>query len=193
MRNAGWMATMALAVAGAATIAAQDAGSQRGGQGQQPGSTRGAEDRQTPNQQTGTVTLTGCVQGGGTSAAAAGKTSGYTMMTSGGGQRSGSATPGAGAGSAGAGQGSQSGSADRAGSTAATQSMTYTLEGGDVAKHVGHQVEVTGRLASSASAGGSTSTVGDTNRSAVGTTGSSASAQTLRVSSIRMLSETCNR
>src|SRR5688500_296516 len=101
MKNAGLMATMAPAMAGAATIAAQESGAQRSGQGQQqPGSTRGADQQQTTGQQTGMITVTGCVQGGANAAGAA-KTSGYTLMASAAGQRTGSGTAGAGAGSPG--------------------------------------------------------------------------------------------
>ncbi len=210
MKNAGFMATMALALAGGATMLAQEGRPQGSGQSQPQGSTRGAD-----GQQAGPITVTGCIKGG-SEASGAGRsaTSTYQLVASSTGQRSG-ATGGAGSEStqrgstpsAGAGNSNSDDAQNRSGSAqgrpsdsagAAGQPMTYALEGGDVAKHVGHRVEVTGTVASSASAGSSTSNQAGSRadnqtgrtQSAVGTSGAD-SMRTLRVTSIRMLAETC--
>jgi len=212
MRNAGFMAAVALAAVGAGSLAAQESGSPSRGQGQPSGSNRGVDQQPSGSQ---TVTVTGCVQRN-ADAGATSSTARFTLMASAvGGQRSG--TPGSAGsteatrgGSAGTTQGGGSAPAGVAqgagGATNQSQSgtsasspinrpMTYTLEGGDVAKHVGHQVEVTGTVASAATSGSTTNSgVSAGNQSAVGTTGDSArSGQTLRVTSIRMLSESCSR
>jgi len=87
---------------------------------------------------------------------------------------------------------------------------TYVLEGRDseLSQHNGHQVEVTGTLASASSTGSSSgaSTTGSssgatTTSGAAGTStsspsasssGSSASAQHINVTSVRMIASTCS-
>ena len=230
MKRSGFIAMVTFAAAGAMTMAAQET--------RTPGGATTAEQGRpnqqapaTPNQETpatttpssqpanGTMTLTGCIQSSG-DAAAAGSMRTYTLMANNGGAaaRTNSGAPGTGArteGAAGQGQStrpgqSTAGSAPTAGSASVGTGMTtYTLEGAEVAKHVGHQVEVMGTIAPSAGAARTGERTGDrtadrtagSDRPAVGTAGSTGDrriagaqpVQTFRVSSIKMLSATCSR
>lgn len=214
MKNTGYMATLALVLAAAASLNAQEAARTQA--------------------RTDTMTLTGCVQGptgaGGTTTSAGGGAV-YTLITNslrvpaatapsergaeprrdGGNLAPGATTPGGGAagggatggnpGTANSGQpaaggvvgsgatGGNPGSADSAHTSVAGE-VSYVLDGNDVAKHVGHQVQVTGKLATAGSTGGTASgSPGGT----AGSTGARGAAQTLKVSSIRMLADTCSR
>jgi len=78
---------------------------------------------------------------------------------------------------------------------------TYVLEGRDseLSQHNGHQVEVTGTLASASSTGsssGATTTSGAAGTSSsspsASSSGSSASAQHINVTSVRMIASTCS-
>lgn len=75
------------------------------------------------------------------------------------------------------------------GTTSGTDAgRSYTLiekNSGELAPHVGHQIEVTGTIAN-ASSGANTSATSSSNSSARGATG-----QRLQISSIRMISTTC--
>jgi hypothetical protein len=75
-------------------------------------------------------------------------------------------------------------------------SMTYALQGGtNLKQHVGHQVEVTGTLASAGQTGSSTSGSSTSIGSTSAQSGSAVheAGGTLRVSSVRMVAPTCER
>jgi len=69
---------------------------------------------------------------------------------------------------------------------------SYMLQGGDLAAHVGQRVEITGTIAPATGSSGNRSS-----SSSVGTTGSASSSassmpsETLHVTSVRMISATC--
>jgi len=78
--------------------------------------------------------------------------------------------------------------------------MTFTLEGKDLAQHVGHQVQVTGTMIGAGASGGSTST-GSSGTTAAGSTSSERSGgmsggahdnTRLRVTSVKMISASCS-
>jgi hypothetical protein len=80
--------------------------------------------------------------------------------------------------------------------TASGSMASYTLDGNasELRPHLNHQVEITGRLASAGTAGGSTSTASPTTSTGTATTagaGQTSAAQTLRVESVRMIAATC--
>jgi hypothetical protein len=100
------------------------------------------------------------------------------------------------------------GAAGAAPSSAAGASATWNLRGSDLATHVGHRVQVTGKPAAAASSSGATSgAAGATSgaagattatnpdaasRPAAGAAGASASsARTLEVSAVKMIAATC--
>jgi hypothetical protein len=198
MKRARLMATVALAGAGVMTIAAQETRTPAGGNttGDQNRTTQQTPTTQTPSNQAaaGTTTITGCIQSSGEGAART-----YTLMANAAGTGSGSgATAGSGASStSGAGATAGARTEGAAGQSSRAGMTTYTLEGNEVAKHVGHQVEITGTLASSTTgsrAGNTTGAAGANDRSsAVGTSGADGDRQTLRVTSVKMLSTTCSR
>jgi hypothetical protein len=169
MKRVGTFA--AIAFGSAAVLAAQGAG-----QTSQPGRSGGAsgDTRQTTSSQTGTVTLTGCLQraGGGSSSGAS--SSGPSGASASGASASGasyiltdasmgsgagpSASGSSGAGAAGTSGSSASGAAGTSGSSAAGRSgSTYMLDGSasEFSSHVNKRVQVTGTMASASSGAGS--------------------------------------
>lgn len=140
-----------------------------------------------------TVTVTGCVQNAPASASASPGAAGQANPQAGQANQGRSASE-TGAASSQSGQrfvlsnarmstGSEAGRS--AVGTSGTAAMTYQLDGqtAEVSKHVNHRVEITGMLEeSSASAAGSVSAA----------RGAAAAGPTLRVSSVRMLSATCD-
>lgn len=212
-----WMSVpMAMAIAGVATLAAQT-----------PGAGAQANDQ---SQQNKTVTVVGCLQKGDQASSAA-PTGGAATSTAAkaefmltnarmGGSASASgaaAAPGATAqGQQNPGTTGTTGTAGRPNADAdnranAGTEMKYLLEGraDELAKHVGHQIEVTGSMSASASnrsgAQGATGTAGAAGRadepragatSPQSSTGAQASAgqeERLQVSSIRMISANCEK
>lgn len=206
MKRSGFMATMAFAAVAAVTMAAQES--------RPPGGGTTAPEQDRPNQQSpatknpssqaaeGTMTLTGCIQSSG-DAAAAGSARTYTLMTNaaGAGARTNSGAPGTGTRTEGAAGQAQSprpgqpatGAATTGSASAGSGMTTYTLEGAEVAKHVGHQVEVMGTVAPSAGRGNDRTAVGTAGSTGDRTADGTRSMQTLRVTSIKMLSATCSR
>jgi hypothetical protein len=155
--------------------------------------------------QPGQVTLIGCLQDGSAGGSAAGSSSTsadprgeYTLMNARRGEagsrnRSSTAeTPPSGSSS-----GASTGARERgdASSSARTDAQTYRLQGTDLARHVGHQVEVMGTL----SGPGGTSSSSQTSTGSTGSDGTSrglgaaAASQTLVVSSVRMIATSCER
>ena len=190
---------LCMATAFAASLAAQ---------AQQPPATtpQPASPAQTTAAAPGEMNLTGCL--------AKGADGGFTLTnvqqasaTASGG--SGAAPAGAGAtstpspsGAGAAGGPSAAAGASSSGASASASagpSATWMLRGGDLAAHVGHRITVTGKAAPS-SASGATSTTGaagaagattDPAASRPAATSGTSSARTLEVSSVKMVSATC--
>ena len=138
----------------------------------------------------GDITITGCLQKGADGA--------FTLSNV---QQDASATGTSGATAATPAATSTPGAAASAGASAAASS-TWALKGGDLAAHVGHRIAVTGKRAMAASsASGATSTSGAAAGAATdpssasrpaATSGTSASnMRTLELSSVKMVSATC--
>jgi hypothetical protein len=181
-----WMGVpLALAFGGATLLA-------------QAGSQQPSTQTPTSQSQSQSITVTGCLQSPsqagtpgatGTAGTAAGA-AGQWRLTN--------ATKGSPSGAAGATTPSGSAPGATAGAGAAAGSkgagMTYVLEGrsDELAKHAGHQIEVTGTLAPSSGAGSSPSGATGTAGAAGATPSAGAGAQQrLQVSSVRMLSANC--
>jgi hypothetical protein len=216
MKRVGTFA--AIAFGSAAVLAAQGAGQTSQ---PQPGRSGGSSDtRQTPSSQTGTVTLTGCLQrsggaSGGSSSGAGSSASGaaasgasassasyiLTDASMGSGSGSGSSASGSsGAGAAGTSGSSAAGAAGTSGSSAAGRSgSTYMLDGSasEFSSHVNKRVQVTGTMASG-SASGSSSGAGTPGSGAgssgagASASGSSSSGQHFKVTSVREVGGDCS-
>ena len=208
MKRVGTFA--AIAFGSAAVLAAQ------GTPGQtpqpQPGRSGGSTDtRPAQSSQSGTVTLTGCLQraGGASSGAAGGAGS---SSASGASSQSAASyiladatmgkAPSAGgssAGAAGTSGSSASGAAGTSGSSAAGRSgSTYMLDGSasEFSSHVNKRVEVTGTMASGSSSGAGSSGAGTPGAGTPGATASSAGAsaggQHFKVTSVREVGGDCS-
>ena len=189
MNRQMWVVAFLAVVLTSATLAAQTSGS--------PSS----------QSQSGTVTLTGCLQKGSQSG---------TAGTSGTGSTSGSATSSPSSSSSGREQfvltNAQMGSSSRSsasgssttgtstsgtsGSSSASSGSRYILDGreSELTKHVGEKVEITGMLASSGGASGGASSSGTSGTATGGTSStSSASGQRVRVQSVKTVASTCTQ
>jgi len=160
--------------------ASAQSGTGQAGQAGQAQPSYGAE-KQAKDQN---VTVTGCIQGSSESPSSPAATSGSS--TSAGSATSGSDTMGA----AGSASSAARSSADKfvlTNITGAPASLSgadrVTLSGkdSDLKKHVGHKVEITGKLENPSSA-----------KTSSPTAGTSGSAETLKVSSVKMLAESCS-
>jgi hypothetical protein len=118
------------------------------------------------------VTVTGCLK--------AGSTAGTYELTN--------AKMGSGSGTSATGT---SGAAGASGAASASAGQTIRLmgdpSGAKLSDHVGHTVQVTGKMAASGSSATGTSGTGTS-----GTAGSAAAAKTLDVDSVKMVSSTCD-
>jgi hypothetical protein len=161
-------------------------------------------------QQTGqnTVTVTGCLQAadsmGGAATGTAGSTTPATSSTET--ARSSdrfmlrNATMGSGTTATGSTAGTSTAGTSTAGTSTAGTARTgnatgssYMLDGNasELRRHINHQVEIKGRLDSSASAS-RPATAGGTTSTASTSTPAAGASQTLRVESVKMLSATCS-
>jgi hypothetical protein len=198
--NAWTAATLAIAAGCFVSVTAQSGGGAKGGQ--------------SGNANVNTVTITGCLQDRSSAAAgaSAGATGGYILAnvtTDSSGKSTTSTTAPYGAPPdeyrLNRAEGlSQTGSASPSPSASATATR-YVVEGSDsdLKKHIGHRVEVTGIVGSTAMSTGSsvandgygstpTASAASGNRdAAAGTSGSMAAAPHIRVTSVRMISSDC--
>ena len=150
------------------------------------------------SQPTGNVTVTGCLQGDSASAGAAATAPAGSTSASANRFVLANAKIATGAGGAPAATAGAEPPASRPGTASSMPAAgsSYVLEGDSVelGKHLGHQVEVTGRIDSSASAGSSAGTTGSTSPApATGssTASKSSSAEKLLVQSVRMIAASC--
>jgi hypothetical protein len=198
MRNV-WIGTVA-ALAFAAGLAAQTSTS----------------PATTSTQQTGqnTVTVTGCLQAADSMGAATTGTAGSTTpgtssteasrgsdrfvlnnatMGSAASRTGTSGTTATGTSTAGTSTAGTSTAGTSTAGAARTAGSSYMLDGNasELRRHINHQVEITGRLDSSASAS-RPATAGGTTSTASTSTPAAGASQTLRVESVKMLSATCS-
>ena len=192
MRRTGWAAAM---VVGTVTAAAAAAEAQTG----------------TPAGQARSITLVGCVQPGDPAGAPSGAAGG--SASSGSRADPASAAPNATSfvlanaappGGAARSTGTAGRTGGATGAAAATPAPTYVLDGGNVAAHVGHMVEITGTLDSATAppggrpagefGSGAPSTAAPSNTGAPREVSSSDTASTaprLRVTALKMVAATC--
>ena len=208
MKRVGTFA--AIAFGSAAVLAAQGPGQTT----PQPGRSGGSTDtRPAQSSESGTVTLTGCLQRAGGSSTGAGSSSASGASASGAsasgasfiltdasmGSGSGSSASGStGAGAAGTTGSSAASVAGTSGSSAAGRSgSTYMLDGSasELSSHVNKRVQVTGTIASGSSSGAGSSGAGTSGAGTPGAgasaSGASSSGQHFRVSSVREVSGDC--
>ena len=185
MKRMSIAAALAFAVVG--SVAAQ---SGQSGTTSQPGTRQGGD---TADAKSRTVTVTGCLQandqaagtsgaassGSGTTGAASSASGQGTFLltnarlTTGGSGAATTGTSGASGASGAAGASGTSGTSGSPASGASSGATTYTVEGRDLAQHVGHQVQLTGTTMDSASGGhgsGMSSGTGTTSGTGTGTT-----------------------
>lgn len=186
MKRAGFTAAVAVVLGCAVGAAQSNSGSQGTTQGRSTRS-RSSSAQQKSTQANQTITVIGCVEGPQASAS----TSGATASTTGRSSSSRSSAPtytltnarmSTGADSAIGTSGSRTSSVSDTGVEGSAS--TYTLQGADLDRHVGHQVEIEGTVTPAARRRSPRSS------SASGST--AAANETLRARSIRLLSDTCS-
>ena len=212
MKRVGTFA--AIAFGSAAVLAAQGPGQTT----PQPGRSGGSTDtRPAQSSESGTVTLTGCLQRAGGSSTGAGSSSasgasasgasasGASFILTDASMGSGSGSSASGSGAAGTTGSSAAGAAGTSGSSAAGRSgSTYMLDGSasELSSHVNKRVQVTGTMASGSSSGAGSSGAGTsgagTPGAGAGSSGAGASAsgassrQNFKVTSVKEVGGDCS-